>query len=82
MLVFCSAPISRCRNQLVTYCFEKLLLVGIDECMAEQRHEVVCHDDKVSTCFRRPEVVGDKVVDGEVILQFLDPILGIRPSAI
>ena len=38
MLVFCSAQIVRCGNKLVTYCFEKLLLVGVDQSMAEERH--------------------------------------------
>lgn len=82
MLVFSSAQIGRCGNQLVTYCLEKLLLVGIDQSMSEERHEIVCHDYKVSTCLCRPKVVGDKVVDGEVILQFLNPVLRIRSSAI
>ena len=50
--------------------------------MAEQRHEVVCHDNEVPACLGRPEVVRDKVIDGEIIFQFLDPVLGIRPSAI
>lgn len=50
--------------------------------MAEQRHEIVCHDYKVSTCLCSPKVVGDKVIAGEVILQFLDPVLRIRSSAI
>ena len=35
MLVFCPAQISRYENQLVTYSLEKLLFVGINDCMAE-----------------------------------------------
>ena len=50
--------------------------------MEEERYEVVCHDYKVSACFCRPKVAGDKVVYGEVIFQFLDLVLGICSSAI
>ena len=82
MFVFYLAQISRCGDQLVTYSLKKLSFVGVDQRMTEQRHEVICHDYKVSACFRCPEVVSHKVVNGEVMLQFLDPVLRIRSSAV
>ena len=82
MLVFCSPQIGWRRYQLVSDSLQKFLLVGINQRLSEQRHEVICHDNEISTCFSRPEVVCHKIIDGEIILQFLYPILRIRPSAI
>ena len=50
--------------------------------MAEQGHEIVCHDDEVSTCFCRPEVVRYEVVYREVVLQFLNFFFRVSPAAI
>lgn len=80
MLVFCPPQIGWCRYQLVSDSLQKLLFVGIDQCMSEQRHEVICHYNEISTCLCRPEVICDKIIDGEIILQFLYPVHRIRPS--
>ena len=82
VLVFCSPKIGWRRYQLVLDSLQKFLLVGINQRMSEQRHEVICHDNEIPTCFCCPEVICDKIIDGEIILQFLYPIFRIRPSAI
>ena len=82
MLVFCSSQIGWCRYQLVSDSLQKFLLVGIDQRMSEQRHEVICHDNEIPTRLCCPEVICDKVIDGEIILQFFYSILRIRSSAI
>ena len=82
VLVFCSPKIGWRRYQLVPDSLQKFLLVGINQRMSEQRHEVICHDNEIPTCLFCPEVICDKIIDGEIILQFLYPIFRIRPSAI
>ena len=71
MLVFCSSQIGWCRYQLVSDSLQKFLLVGIDQRMSEQQHEVICHDNEIPTCLCCPEVICDKVIDGEIVLLFL-----------
>ena len=80
MLVFCSPQIGWCRYQLVPDSLQKLLLVGINQRMSEQRHEVICHDNEIPTCFSRSKVICHKIIDGEIILQFLYPKSVIRKS--
>lgn len=50
--------------------------------MAEEGEENVGKDDEVRASHGCPEVVGHKTVEGEVILEFFDPVLGVRPSAV
>lgn len=78
MLVFCSSQIGWRRYQLVSDSLQKFFLVGIDQRMSEQRHEVICHDNEIPTCLCCPEVICDKVIDGEIILQFFYPKSVIR----
>ena len=82
MLVFCSTQIGWRRYQLVPDSLQKFLLVEIDQRMSEQRHKVICHYNEIPTCLCCPEVICDKIIDGEITLQFLYPVLRIRPSAI
>ena len=82
MLVFRLSQICGSGNQFISDCLEKLLLVGVNQCVAEQRHEVVCHDDEIAAGLGRPEVMRYEVVYREVVLQFLDPVLGVGPAAI
>lgn len=49
MLVFCSSQIGWRRYQLVSDSLQKFFLVGIDQRMSEQRHEVICHDNDIAT---------------------------------
>ena len=82
MLVFCLSQIDWCWYQLITDGLKELFFVGINKGMAEQWHEIIGHDNKIPASLGRPEVVGDKVIYGEVVFQFLDPVLGIHPSTI
>ena len=50
--------------------------------MSEQRHKVICHYNETPTCLCCPEVMCDKIINGEIILQFLYSVLRIRSSAI
>ena len=60
VLVFCSPKIGWRRYQLVPDSLQKFLLVGINQRMSEQRHEVICHDNEIPTCLCCPEVICDK----------------------
>ena len=71
MLVFCSPQIGWRWYQLVPNCFQKFLLVGINQRMSEQRHKVICHYNETPVCLCCPEVMCDKIINGEIILQFL-----------
>ena len=73
-----SSQIGWRRYQLVSDSLQKFFLVGIDQRMSEQRHEVICHDNEIPTCLCCPEVICDKVIDGEIILQFFYPKSVIR----
>lgn len=50
--------------------------------MSEETDEVVCHDNKGVTGFGSPEVLGREFVGREVVLDFLDSVLRVSPSAI
>lgn len=50
--------------------------------MTEQGHEVVCHDDEIATGLRCPEVVRHEVVYREIVLELLDPVLGVGPAPV
>ena len=82
MLIFCSPQIGWRQYQLIPDSLQKLLHVGINQRMSEQQHEVISHDNEIPTCFSRSEVICHKIIDGEIILQFLYPVLRNRPSAI
>ena len=75
VLVFCPTQIGWHRYQLVSDSLQKFLLVRIDQRMSEQRHEVVCHYNEISTCLCCLEIICDKIINREITFQFLYPIL-------
>lgn len=59
-----------------------MTLLGIDDSMSEETDEIVCHDNKRVAGFSSPEVLGRELVSREVVLDFLDSVLRVCPSAI
>ena len=59
-----------------------MTLLGVDDGMSEETDEVVCHDDKGVAGFGSPKVLGRELVSREVVLDFLDSVLRVCPSAI
>ena len=59
-----------------------MTLLGIDDSMPEETDEVVRHDNKGVAGFGSPEVLGRELVSREVVLDFLDSVLRVSPSAI
>ena len=59
-----------------------MALLRVDNGMSEETDEVVCHDNKGVTGFGSPEVLGREFVGREVVLDFLDSVLRVSPSAI
>jgi len=71
MSVFCLSQICGSRNQFVSDCFEEFLFVRVNQCVTEQRHGVVCHDDEIAAGLSSPEVVRHEVVNREIVLRSL-----------
>ena len=59
-----------------------MTLLGIDDSMPKETDEVVRHDNKGVAGFGSPKVLGREFVGREVVLDFLDSVLRVSPSAI
>ena len=82
VFVLALGEIGRGVYQFVTDCLEETLLRRVDQGVPEQREEIVSHHDEIAAGLGCPEVVGDKTVDREVRLQFLDAVFGVGPSTV
>ena len=83
-IFFISFLFEICRNTeyLVPDGLKEMTLLGIDDSMSEETDEIVCHDNKRVAGFSSPEVLGRELVSREVVLDFLDSVLRVCPSAI
>ena len=58
-----------------------MALLRIDNGMSEETDEIVRHDNKGVAGFGSPKVLGREFVGREVVLDFLDSVLRVSPSA-
>ena len=75
MLVFWLGEVGRSIYELISEGFQETLLWRVDKFVAEEGEELVGKDDEVPASLCCPEIVGHKAVDGEVGLEFFDPVL-------
>jgi hypothetical protein len=64
-------------KELITYGFQEGLVKGIYQGMAEETHEIIGHNNEISTGFTRPKVMQVELVYGKIMLEFFNAVLRI-----
>ena len=69
-------------QQFIAYFLQEGMFLVVCKHQPEQGIEIVCHYDKTGTSLICPETVHCELIHRKVILDFLDSVLWISPSAV